>query len=89
MKKILLSLTLISIITLTGCTEEPKLVCKSDEGNITLYYNDEKITGYTAWNIEYNIDTQNTFIEKSGIDVYLTDFTTWFETNTTGTCEVK
>lgn len=63
-----------------------KLVCKSNEGNITILYNDETITGYTANGMTYDLDTQKQYAEQVGIDVYLDEFSNWFSTNTTGTC---
>jgi len=64
-----------------------KLVCKSDEGNITIMYNKENITGYTAKNITYDLEGQKEIAKKIGIKEYLNEFTKWFETNTTGTCK--
>ena len=64
-----------------------KLVCESSEGNITIMYNDKTITGYTAKNISYNLDSQKEYAEKVGIDEYLKEFSTWFSNNTTGSCE--
>ena len=56
MKRILLVGLLAFLFT--GCSSS-KLVCESVEGDITLYYDDTQITGYTALNIEYDIDGQN------------------------------
>lgn len=64
-----------------------KLVCKSAEGNITIMYNDETITGYTASGITYDLDGQKQIAERIGIESYLEQFSTWFKTNTTGTCK--
>ena len=52
-------------------------------------YNDEKIKGYTASNISYDMDAQQKVAERIGIEQYIKDFSTWFKTNTTGSCEVK
>ncbi len=64
-----------------------KMKCKSKEGNITLMYNKKKITGYTAKNITYDLDGQNEIVKEIGIDDYLDQFATWFENNTSGTCD--
>ncbi len=66
-----------------------KLICKSDKGNITIMYNDTTIKGYSANRIRYDLDQQRQVAEKIGIDNYISQFTTWFETNTSGTCSVK
>lgn len=63
-----------------------KLVCKSAEGNITIMYNDETITGYTASGVTYDLDGQKQVAERIGIESYLEQFSTWFKTNTTGSC---
>lgn len=64
-----------------------KLVCKSNEGNITIMYNDKTITGYTAKGIGYDLDGQKEYAERIGIDEYLDEFSIWFSNNTTGSCE--
>lgn len=64
-----------------------KLVCKSDEGNITIYYNDKNITGYKASGLSYDMDAQKQVAEQIGIEQYVEDFSTWFSTNTTGSCK--
>ena len=76
----------IVIFAITSATSN-KLVCKSDEGNITIMYNDKTITGYTANGISYDLDGQKEIAEQIGIDSYITQFKQWFSTNTTGSCE--
>lgn len=66
-----------------------KLICKSSEGNITIMYNDTTITGYTAKGVSYDMDQQKTVVNQIGIKSYISQFTTWFETNTTGSCSIK
>ena len=64
-----------------------KMKCKSSDGNITIMYNDEKITGYTASGMTFDMDAQNEIAELLGIDEYLEQFSKWFSTLTDGTCE--
>ncbi len=66
-----------------------KLVCKSNEGDITLMYNDKKIKGYVANNIKYDMDGQNKIFNEIGMDEYLKQFIDWFESETSGKCEYK
>lgn len=73
---------IIEIFAITSATSE-KLVCKSDEGNITIMYNDKTITGYTANGISYDMDGQKKYAEQVGIDTYISEFST----NTTGSCK--
>ena len=63
-----------------------KMVCKSDEGDITIMYNDSQITGYTAVGISYNLEEQKILAERIGVEAYLNDFSKWFKNNTSGTC---
>lgn len=87
---IVVSIIILSIIvfSLVSSTSD-KLVCKSDEGNITIMYNDNIIVGYTASNISYDLNRQKSIANQIGIDSYIAQFTIWFETNTTGTCSIK
>ncbi len=82
---IILSIIIFSLVSSTS----DKLVCKSDEGNITIMYNESTIVGYTANGISYDLNQQKRIANQIGIDSYISQFTIWFETNTTGTCSVK
>lgn len=64
-----------------------KLICKSDEGNITIMYNDKTITGYTAVGIKYDLSGQKQIAKQLGVDAYMESFIDWFEENTTGSCK--
>lgn len=66
-----------------------KLVCESDEGNITIMYTKKQITGYTAKGISYDLDGQKEYAEQVGIDAYIDEFSEWFSNNTTGTCKTN
>ena len=66
-----------------------KLVCKSDEGNITIMYNDKTINGYTASGISYDLDGQKKYAEEIGIDAYIEEFSTMFSNKTAGSCSEK
>lgn len=73
------------VFGITSATSK-KMVCKSEEGNITIMYNDKTIKGYIAEGISYDFDNQKAYAEKIGIDAYLEEFSTFFRTSTTGTC---
>ncbi len=79
---------IIAIFSLVSAKSN-KLICKSNEGNITIMYNDSTINGYTASNISYDLEGQKKIAKQIGIESYISQFKTWFETNTTGTCTVK
>ncbi len=64
-----------------------QLVCESNEGNITIYYNDTTITGYKAvGGITYDFDQQKKIADQKGSEYYVEEFNKWFENNTSGTC---
>ena len=82
---IVLAFLIISIVS----ANSNKLICKSNEGNITIMYNDNEIVGYTANGMSYDLDQQKAYAKQIGVKAYLNEFSTWFSTNTTGTCETK
>lgn len=80
----LLALCIIVVVVLVATSK--KMVCKSNEGNITITYNNTTITGYSANGIDFDLDGQKEIAEQIGVDAYLNQFANWFSTNTTGTC---
>ncbi len=53
-------------------------------------YNDDGLTGYTTLgSITYDYDQQSEYAQTVGVDNYIAEFTTWFSTNTTGSCTQK
>ena len=79
---VILFIILFLIISATS----KKLVCKSNEGNITIMYNDKTISGYTANGLSYDLDGQKKYAEEIGIDAYIEEFSTLFSNYTTGSC---
>lgn len=65
-----------------------KLICKSDEGNITIMYNKNGLTGYTTAGMSYDFDKQKEYAKKVGVDAYTKEFSQWFSTHTSGTCTI-
>ena len=78
---------LAAIIFYVVAANSEKLVCKSDEGNITIYYNEKSVTGYKSNGISYDLDAQKEVANQIGIDQYIEEFTEFFRTNTTGSCK--
>lgn len=81
-----LIIIVVAIFAITSFSSK-KLKCTSDEGEITIMYNDETLTGYTAKNITYDLNGQKEIAEQIGVEEYLDQFTDWFEENTSGTCK--
>lgn len=65
-----------------------KLICKSKEGNITIMYNKDGLTGYTTVGMSYDYDEQKEYAKKIGVDAYTKEFSQWFATHTSGTCTI-
>ncbi|MCD4756266.1 hypothetical protein K8R20_01450 [bacterium] len=64
-----------------------KFVCESDIGGITLMYTETDLVGYTtSGELSYDLDEQKVLAEELGIEEYLVEFNTWFETETSGSC---
>lgn len=89
MKRIVIPFLLLSVFFLTGCGNDTKLVCDADEGNITLYYDEDSVNGYSANGFNYDMEEQNEYVTNIGMESYILEFTAWFEENTTGTCIVE
>ena len=77
---------LIAIFLIVFLTSN-RMVCRSPEGNITIMYNRRTITGYAARNMGFDLNEQQKVAREIGIEAYLEEFSYWFETNTSGSCE--
>lgn len=90
MKKVLMVIggivVLFVLIFVVISVTSKKMVCKSDQGNITIMYNNKTITGYTATGLSYDFDKQKKLADEIGSEAYLNQFENWFKTNTTGSC---
>lgn len=51
-------------------------------------YDENRITGYTAVGINYDLDGQKKYAEQVGVEAYINEFATWFKNNTSGTCTI-
>lgn len=65
-----------------------KLVCNSEQGNLTIFYNNENLTKYEADNLTFDIDGQNKIVDEIGVRTWIEDFSLWFRMNMKdGICE--
>ena len=69
--------------------EEYKLVCTATEGDITITFTDDEITGYDARGVTYDMEKQGDLYKQYGKTVYMDTFNQWFEDNTSGSCIMK
>ena len=67
-----------------------KLICTSDIGDITITYNDKNVTKYKASGFQYNLESQQRYIEDVGIDTYIVEFKDNFrEVTKGGNCTIE
>lgn len=86
---IILLVGVVYVINLLNKSNRSSIVCTSNEGNITLYYNDKKIIKYEVDNIAFNLSKQNEAAEKLGMDEYIKQFNEWFTSSTSGSCKIN
>lgn len=76
------------IIFFTIYVKSDKIICSSSNGNITILYNEDELSGFTtSGNLTFDFDTQNAYAKTIGTDSYIEEFKTWFSENTDGTCK--
>ena len=78
----------VAVFWITSATSN-KLVCESQEGKITIMYNDKTLTGYTASKVSYDFDGQKKYAEEIGVENYIEEFSRLFSSKSTGSCQVK
>jgi len=66
-----------------------KLVCKSNEGNVTILYTENGVVGYTAVGIDFDLDSAQSEAYSMGVDNYLEEYKSNFESTTSGKCTYK
>ncbi len=66
--------------------DSKELVCESNEGSLTIKYDDSTINGYISTGIDYNLESERERAKEIGIDNYIKEYTKWFSTNNSGTC---
>lgn len=72
------------IISLLGTD---KMTCKADEVEITIEYDSDNISGYSAYGMTYDLEGQREYARQIGTDPYLNEFESWFSINTGGVCQ--
>lgn len=84
-KKVLVIVVVISVLTVALVSvfiwsvffKQSSLICNSDKGDITIYYNHSKITDYKSNGMELNIEEQNKLFTKLGSEEYIKQFRAW------------
>lgn len=63
------------------------LVCKSNEGSISIKFSDDDIIAYVGEGVSYNIEEQRVIFKQIGFSQYISQFNEWFTSNTSGSCK--
>ena len=72
-----LAIALVSVFIWLVFFKQFSLICSSDKGDITIYYNHSKITDYKSNGMELNIEEQNKLFTKLGSEEYIKQFKSW------------
>lgn len=83
---VILAVVVMVIFVLIKDNGPKQLVCESNNGNITLFYNNNTIEGYTSNGYTYDLLSEQSRAEQVGIDKYIEEYASIFNTNTSGTC---
>ena len=79
-----LIVALVSVFIWSVFFKQFSLICSSDKGDITIYYNHSKITDYKSNGMELNLEAQNKLFTKLGSEEYIKQFRAWHK-KTSGT----
>jgi len=81
---------MIVLIAVNGIGNNTKqLVCKSNNGNITLTYDENSIIGYTSSGYSFDLLLEQGRFSQLGMDRYIEEYSNTFNTNTFGTCTIE
>lgn len=94
-KKIFLAVCIFVVLLVVGLVvyitvdkdNSKELVCTSNAGNITIYYDNITVIGYTQNGYDYSLLSEKSRAETIGIDKYIEEFTDTFVSATNGTCK--
>lgn len=68
-------------------TKYDVLACNSKEGKVILLYDDSQLVNFgTTGSMAFNFANQKSYIEKIGVDKFITSFEKSFEKSTNGKC---
>lgn len=82
-----LTVALVSVFIWSVFFKQSSLVCSSDKGDITIYYNHSKITDYKSNGMELNLEAQNKLFTKLGNEEYIKQFRAWHKKTSGADCK--
>ena len=80
---------IITIVVNISNKNSNKLICKSNNGKVTIYYDENGITGNSTTNFKYEYSDEKKRAQELGIHEYLNQYKTWFENTTNGECQYE
>ncbi len=87
---VILSVIIMVVIVLVGGGDKNKqLVCQSAFSSITIFYNKDTIHGYTSNGYTFDLLSEQSRAEQIGVDKYIEEYASVFNTNTLGTCTIE
>lgn len=88
---ILSVVVMVVVISINGIgnSNAKQLVCKSNNSNITLTYDNNSIIGYTLNGYSFDLLLEQNRFTQLGMDKYIEDFANTFNANTFGTCTIE
>ena len=86
---ILSVIVMVVLVLFNGESKNKQLVCQSTFSNITIFYNNNNIEGYTTNGYSYDLLTEQRLADEKGIDKYIEDYSSTFSRNTMGTCTIE
>lgn len=80
-----LAIAIIFVLFFVASTNATKkMTCEAPGVNIVISYDDQGITGYSAYGMSYDLSGQREYSSKVGLEPYLLEFEEWFQANTEG-----
>lgn len=86
---ILAVIVMVILVLFNGGNKNKQLVCQSTFSNITIFYNDNTIDGYTTKGYTYDLLSEQSKAEQMGVDKYIEQYASEFNRSTMGTCTIE
>ena len=86
---ILSVIVMVVMVLVNNGNENKQLVCQSAFSNITIFYNDNTIDGYTTNGYTYDLLSEQSRAEQMGIEKYIEQYASDFNRSTMGTCTIE
>ena len=86
---ILSVIAMVVMVLVNGGNKNKQLVCQSNNGNITIFYNKNTVDGYTSDGYQYDLLNEQSRAEQIGVDAYIKEYSGFFSADTMGTCTIQ